>query len=682
VATTPQQINNQNKVQDKYFHITGDSDAYDNTLLQHIDYFDVIDKESACMSSVGIKKSLHRHVSFWDSISAYESVLRIIRSGYDIPFISNPPSMCMSNNQSALRNYSFVSTSIQELLLSECIVEVPFQPFFVSPLSVAENKNKKRLILDLSILNTFIKKEHIKFEDWKVALEYFRKNCYCIKFDLRSGYHHIDVSPKSQTYLGFSWFGKFYCFTVLPFGLTTAPYVFTKCLRPIVKYFRENFIDIVLYLDDGLAMSDSISDCKNMSTFIQNTLEKAGFQINFEKSVFHPSQTLEWLGLIWNSEEYSLSIPCRRIDDLKISLEFVLKTMPNVTARQLAKVTGKIISLSPVFGNVCSIMTRYCYMKIMSRLSWDSVLNPERNEDVLKELHFWLSNIYVSNTKKLCGVFEKDVIVYSDASNVAAGAYTVELNQKVFHLMWKEHEANKSSTWRELRAIEQTLICFQDDFTAKTLKWFTDNQACVKIVQSGSMKLELQNLALNIFSVCVNKGITLDIQWIPRQENTIADYISNIIDYEDWGVTDDFFQFMNKLWGPYTIDRFASSHNKKLERFNSLFWNPGSESVDCFCQNWRNENNWLVPPVNLIIKTIKFLVNSNARGTLIVPKWSSSPFWTFIFGKNLSYRDYVQDVIEFKNTENIFQQGLNKNSIFGSNFRASVLAVKLDAENI
>jgi hypothetical protein len=77
-------------------------------------------------------------------------------------------------------------------------------------------------------------------------------------------------------------------------------------------------------------------------------------------------------------------------------------------------------------------------------------LNPERNEDVLKELHFWLSNICVSNTKKLCGVFEKDVIVYSEARNVAAGAYTVELNQKVFHLMWKEHEANKSSTWREL----------------------------------------------------------------------------------------------------------------------------------------------------------------------------------------------------------------------------------------
>ena len=146
--------------------------------------------------------------------------------------------------------------------------------------------------------------------------------------------------------------------------------------------------------------------------------------------------------------------------------------------------------------------------------------------------------------------------------------------------MWKKHEADKSSTWRELRAIEQTLVCFQDTFASKTLKWITDNQACVRIVQNGSMKMELQRMAINIFSVCVQKGIIIDIQWILRQENVKLDYISNIIDYVDWGVTNEFFQFMNKMWSFYTIDRFASSHNKKLKRFNSLFWNPGSESVD------------------------------------------------------------------------------------------------------
>lgn len=62
-------------------------------------------------------------------------------------------------------------------------------------------------------------------------------------------------------------------------------------------------------------------------------------------------------------------------------------------------------------------------------------------------------------------------------------------------------------------------------------------------------------------------------------------FISNIIDFEDWGVSKEFFRFMDELWGPHTVDRFSNSYNKKLGRFKSLFWNPGSENVDCFCQN-------------------------------------------------------------------------------------------------
>ena len=84
-------------------------------------------------------------------------------------------------------------------------------------------------------------------------------------------------------------------------------------------------------------------------------------------------------------------------------------------------------------------------------------LNRERTENILRELNFWLSNIFVSNKNNLCGVIETHVIVYSDASNEAAGAYNIKLiNQKVFHSMWKKREADKSSTWCELRAIEQT----------------------------------------------------------------------------------------------------------------------------------------------------------------------------------------------------------------------------------
>ena len=58
-----------------------------------------------------------------------------------------------------------------------------------------------------------------------------------------------------------------------------------------------------------------------------------------------------------------------------------------------------------------------------------------------------------------------------------------------------------------------------------------------------------------------------------------------MIDHEHWGVSDEFFSFIDDLWGAHYIDRFASIMNRKTERSNSLFWNPGSETVDAFTQN-------------------------------------------------------------------------------------------------
>lgn len=58
------------------------------------------------------------------------------------------------------------------------------------------------------------------------------------KFDLKSGYHHVDIFEGSQTYLGFSWNiegeDKYFVFTVLPFGIAVAPWLFTKLIRPLV----------------------------------------------------------------------------------------------------------------------------------------------------------------------------------------------------------------------------------------------------------------------------------------------------------------------------------------------------------------------------------------------------------------------------------------------------------------
>ena len=72
-------------------------------------------------------------------------------------------------------------------------------------------------------------------------MAYFAKDAYMFSIDLKSGYHHIEIVQEHQISLGFSWRAPdsvnelFYVFTVLPFGLSSAPYVFTKVLKPLEK---------------------------------------------------------------------------------------------------------------------------------------------------------------------------------------------------------------------------------------------------------------------------------------------------------------------------------------------------------------------------------------------------------------------------------------------------------------
>ena len=76
------------------------------------------------------------------------------------------------------------------------------------------------------------------------------------KFDLKSGYHHIDMHPECHKFLGFQWetkgVTKYFAFTILPFWLSTACYLFTKLLRPLVRYWSGRGLKAIVYLDDGI----------------------------------------------------------------------------------------------------------------------------------------------------------------------------------------------------------------------------------------------------------------------------------------------------------------------------------------------------------------------------------------------------------------------------------------------
>ena len=79
-------------------------------------------------------------------------------------------------------------------------------------------------------------------------------------------------------------------FRVLPFGLATAPFVFTKLLRSLVKRWRSRGLKTVLYVDDGICVAATKQATGQAAQMIRQDLTRAGFVINEEKSDFEPRQ--------------------------------------------------------------------------------------------------------------------------------------------------------------------------------------------------------------------------------------------------------------------------------------------------------------------------------------------------------------------------------------------------------
>jgi hypothetical protein len=305
--------------------------------------------------------------------------------------VQKPPNTFKKNNNSEEVHSEFVEEAINELLESNRIFEAPSRDdlHVISPLSVSvQPSGKRRLILDLRAVNACLYKRKVKFDDHKEALEYFTLNGFMTKFDLKSGYHHLDIFSQHRKYLRFCWTFKdgvqrFFHFNVLPFGLSSAPYIFTKLLRPLVKLWKGRGFH-------GLGLEETYEKAEYAAHHTPGDLLAAGFIITEERSVWQPIQIIEWLGLKWDATAGTISISDKHITKTTRLLDTAIK-FPNMSARELSTIVGSIISMGPVLGRLARIMTRHCQITVAAAADWDT--KHALDSYCLLEIQFWLQNL-------------------------------------------------------------------------------------------------------------------------------------------------------------------------------------------------------------------------------------------------------------------------------------------------
>ncbi|CAC5391899.1 unnamed protein product [Mytilus coruscus] len=309
----------------------------------------------------------------------------------------------------------------------------------------------------------------------------------------------------------------------------------------------------------------------------------------------------------------------------------------SVYVKKVASVVGQIISTYLVIGNLVSLMTKHLTIDVNTSASWYSYI--KLSESSIEQLQFWKLYISEVNVKHFSVDESCHSIIYSDASDTGFGDYIVETPQNIAHGMWVESERSNNSTWKELSA----------------------------------------NLALDIFSACLKYNVNIDIVWIPRTQNEKADFLSRIVDHDDWGISYYIFQLIESLWGPHEVDWFASDHNFKLLVFYSRFWNENSSGIDAFTVDWYGVNGLFVPIVFLIPRVINYMRQCNPVGTLIVPCWPSASYWPMLCPNGGDFTDQVTAYVELPSGKEFYTPGKSKKAIFGNtDLTFKMLALRLD----
>jgi len=184
----------------------------------------------------------------------------------------------------------------------------------------------------------------------------------------------------------------------------------------------------------------------------------------------------------------------------------------------------------------------------------------------------------------------------------------------------------------------------------RALQWHCDNAAAVRILEYGSNKGHLQLIAVQVAELCVHSRIRLFPVWIPRTENNVADELSRCtleVDCDDWQLQSCWFHYLNGVWGPCTVNRFADDRNTQLGILNSKVFCPGTSGVDAFSFTWAGENNWLCPSISLILRVLEKVRADRATATLIVPWWESSYFWPTLRPTSKSWHSLMKDIRRF-----------------------------------
>ena len=257
------------------------------------------------------------------------------------PILHGLPDLQHFNVKAAAAHHPIIQKEVDELLAKGAI-----EPssggvgFYSSMFVVPKHTGGLCPILSLKHFNCYMHIPSFKMPTLKNIWKLIQQGDFAFSIDLQDAYLHVPIVKHHRHFLHFVWHNVPYQWKVSPFGLATAPRVFTSLKKPILFLCHQKGLHIVIYLDDILVLVRSKWAGKRARLFLWSLLVHLGLHIKFSKLDLCLSQSFTFLGLCWDTVHMSVSLPSDKLADIQ-QLALLLLHTPHVTVCKVMSFLGK-----------------------------------------------------------------------------------------------------------------------------------------------------------------------------------------------------------------------------------------------------------------------------------------------------------------------------------------------------
>lgn len=407
----------------------------------------------------------------------------------------------------------------------------------ISPMGVIPKKGKPgkwRLIVDLSSpegmsINDGISRDlsslaYSSVDHLSTLILATGKGALLVKADIKEAYRAVPVHRDDQLLLGLRWRGTVFIDKVLPFGLRSAPKIFTALADGVQWVLGRHGISRSLhYLDDFVFVADSQAEAERQKQTLVSVFGSLGVPLETSK-LEGPSTCLTFLGIEVDTVALQLRLPEKKLERLTTLLQDVVGRK-SIFKKDLESLTGLLQHAVKVVRPGRAFLRNLYALQSVGQFPTHKVrLNVAARADIM----WW--HLFISKWNGISmlwdsGTLVPEITVYSDAAGGwGCGVYSLP---HWAALQWPTELETASIQVQELVPVVLAAALYGREWSGKKVLFKVDNLAVVHILNNTySRDSHLMHLVRLLTFLAAMHSFWFSAEHIPGEQNYLADAIS------------------------------------------------------------------------------------------------------------------------------------------------------------